>query len=66
MTEDVINMLDALREIKKIAQLNYEYDEKLRSNGARTLKRIIEIATPAIIEAEKRIRPITQLTQGGK
>lgn len=45
------DMLEALRWIVEIADKNYEHDDKLRSNGARTLMRISDRAQIEIAKA---------------
>ena len=44
----VTELADALEWIDKIASVNYEQDEKLRSQGARTLIRISDKAREAL------------------
>ena len=45
-------MLEALEWISNLADKKHEEDEKLRSDGARTLRRIIERADAAIAQAK--------------
>lgn len=45
------DLVQALRRISAIATRNYEQDQKLRANGARSLKRIADIADAALASA---------------
>ena len=48
----IADMEDALQWIRKIADINYEQDTKLRTQGARTLMRISERALSSLQKNE--------------